>query len=222
MCRPLFQGADRLHRDREYWQTAAAIPNAIRLMVKRVFITSDFGDNGLPKWISWLRAIVDADDLPLNVSRETLQSTRFLKQVKQVLINRAIALLAKISEEDPEKYSEIIKIYGPALKLGAVDSARERQKIVGLTRWNTNLRNFTSLDEVRSESSLACACLTLTPLLQIAGSKKKGQKNVSNSHIVVNGFTQMCSIDILPRRRWFHSRIPGEVGFHREASRSGT
>lgn len=117
-------------------------------MVKRVFITSEFGDNGLPKWISWLRAIVDADDLPLNVSRETLQSTRFLKQVKQVLINRAIALLAKISEEDPKKYKEIIEIYGPALKLGAVESAKDRQKIVGLTRWTTNLRNFTTLDEV--------------------------------------------------------------------------
>lgn len=124
-------------------------------MVKRVFITSDFGDNGLPKWISWLRAIVDADDLPLNVSRETLQSTRFLKQVKQVLINRAIGLLAKISEEDPEKFREIISIYGPSLKLGAVDSPKERQKIVGLIRWNTNLRNFTSLDEVRLLYSLA-------------------------------------------------------------------
>lgn len=144
-----------LYREREFWQTANAIPNAIRLMVKRVFITSDFGENGLPKWISWLRAIVDAEDLPLNVSRETLQSTRFLKQVKQVLINRAIGLLARISEEDPEKYREIIKIYGPSLKLGAVDSAKDRQKIVGLTRWNTNLRNFTTLDEVRAESLLA-------------------------------------------------------------------
>lgn len=132
--------------EREFWQTANPITNSIRLLVKRVFITSEFGDNGLPKWISWLRAIVDADDLPLNVSRETLQSTRFLKQVKQVLINRAISLLAKVSEEDPKKYKEIISIYGPALKLGAVESAKDRMKIVPLTRWTTNLRNFTTLD----------------------------------------------------------------------------
>ncbi|KAF8312260.1 heat shock protein Hsp90, partial [Clavulina sp. PMI_390] len=145
--------------DRDYWTTASPIAHSIRLLVKRVFITSDFGDNGLPKWISWLKAIVDADDLPLNVSRETLQSTRFLKQVKQVLINKAIALLARISEEDPEKYKKVIEVYGAALKLGAVESAKERQKIVGLTRWSTNLRNFTSLD-------------------QIVGDKKKGQNHI--------------------------------------------
>lgn len=59
-------------------------------MVKRVLITSDFGEHKLPKWISWIKVIIDADDLPLNVSRETLQSNRFLKQIKNIVISRFI------------------------------------------------------------------------------------------------------------------------------------
>lgn len=47
------------NREKEFWQSAKAISGGIKLLVKRVFITSDFGENGLPKWISWLRVIVD-------------------------------------------------------------------------------------------------------------------------------------------------------------------
>jgi HSP90 family molecular chaperone len=46
-------------RDREYWQTAKPYTDGIKLLVKRVLITTDFGEAGLPKWISWLKAIVD-------------------------------------------------------------------------------------------------------------------------------------------------------------------
>lgn len=89
-----------------------------------------------------------ADDLPLNVSRETLQSTKFLAQVKQVIINRAIALFARISQEDPEQYAKILDVFGSAFKLGAVDSQKDRFKLMSLIRWDTNLRNGTTLDEV--------------------------------------------------------------------------
>ena len=90
-----------------------------------------------------------ADDLPLNVSRETLQSGRFLTQIRNVLISRAISLLARISEEDPEKYNKIMEVFGTTFKIGAVESQKDRQKIASLTRWSTNFRNSTSLDEVR-------------------------------------------------------------------------
>ncbi len=89
-----------------------------------------------------------ADDLPLNVSRETLQSGRFLTQIRNVLTSRAISLLARISEEDPEQYGKIMEVFGSTFKLGAVENQKDRQKIVSLTRWSTNLRNSTSLDEV--------------------------------------------------------------------------
>ncbi|KAJ1309073.1 hypothetical protein OPQ81_004752 [Rhizoctonia solani] len=133
----------------KFWQTAKPELNNVRLMVKRVFITSDLGANPMPKWLSWLKAIVDADDLPLNVSRETLQSNRFLRQIPNILIRRFINLVEKMSkdEENPELFRKFMKIYGSVIKLGAVESPKEQKKLAALARWETNLRNFTSLDQ---------------------------------------------------------------------------
>ncbi|QRV72841.1 heat shock protein HSP90 family protein [Ceratobasidium sp. AG-Ba] len=133
----------------KFWQSAKPELNNVRLMVKRVFITSDLGDNPMPKWISWLKAIVDADDLPLNVSRETLQSNKFLRQIPQILIKRFINLVEKLSKDEKEinKFKKFMKVYGPVIKLGAVESPKEQQKLAALARWDTNLRNFTSLDQ---------------------------------------------------------------------------
>ena len=83
-------------------------------MVKRVFITSDLGEEALPKWANWVKVVVDAEDLPLNVSREMLQNTRFLRQLKSIIIKRLIQTLAKIAEkaalkddEEDEKKEEV-------------------------------------------------------------------------------------------------------------------
>jgi len=157
--------------DDKFWQRSSEGSIDVRLMVKHVFITSDFGEDTLPKWASWVKVVVDgastlqisfvlhkicssyprpfqADDLPLNVSRETLQSTVFLKQLKQAIIKRLIQLFARISEDDSEKYSALIKSYGTVLKLGAVEDSKNSEKLVALTRFYTNHRNETSLDSV--------------------------------------------------------------------------
>jgi len=133
--------------DESYWQNAAHINKDVRLMVKRVFITSDLGENFLPKWANWVKVLIDADDLPLNVSRETLQNTRFLKQLKTIILRRMITMFQRIEKDDPEKYAEIIKGFGGALKLGAIDDKRNSDKLVPLLRFASNQRNYTSLDE---------------------------------------------------------------------------
>jgi heat shock protein beta len=156
-------------RDENFWSSAQATTTSdVRLMVKRVFITSDFGADSLPKWAGWVKAVVDgssiavarvfahssdladftADDLPLNVSRETLQSTRFLRQIKQVVLKHLIQLFMRLAEEDPENFNELQTKYGTALKLGAVEDTKNRNKLAALTRFSTNHRNSTSLDEV--------------------------------------------------------------------------
>lgn len=134
-------------------------------MVKRVFITSDLGEDVLPKWASWVKAVVDgshfsfgilsvkfiilsAEDLPLNVSRETLQSTRFLRQMKQIIMKRILQLFARIAEEDEEKFKKIVEVYGSVFKLGAVEDVKNREKLTALTRFTTTQRNHTSLDQV--------------------------------------------------------------------------
>lgn len=133
--------------DDNYWQTQATTNKDIRLMVKKVFITSDLGDDFLPKWANYIKVIVDADDLPLNVSRETLQSTKFLKQMKSILVRRLVQLFSKIEKDDPIKFNEIQEKFGTAIKLGAVEDSRNREKIVQLARFATNQRNATSLNE---------------------------------------------------------------------------
>lgn len=117
-------------------------------MVKRVFITSDFGDSKLPKWAGWVKVVVDADDLPLNVSRETLQSTRFLRQIRQVILRHLIQLFNKLAEEDPEKFKEISKSYNNVFKIGAVEDNKNREKLAALARFDTNQREAITLDSV--------------------------------------------------------------------------
>ncbi|KAJ7095368.1 Hsp90 protein-domain-containing protein [Mycena belliarum] len=134
--------------DDEYWKQPMAYKSTdIKLMVKRVFITSDLGEDVLPKWASWVKAVVDAEDLPLNVSRETLQSTRFLRQMKQIIMKRILQLFARIAEEDEDKFKKIVEVYGSVFKLGAVEDVKNRDKLIALTRFTTNQRNLTSLEK---------------------------------------------------------------------------
>ena len=116
-------------------------------MVKRVFITSDLGEDALPKWASWVKVVVDAEDLPLNVSRETLQSNAFLKQLRGIILRRLIQLLNRIKDEDSEKWEKVQEAFGNVFKLGAVEDTKNRDKLVPLVRFATNQRNATSLDE---------------------------------------------------------------------------
>ncbi|KAG9044265.1 hypothetical protein FS837_008435 [Tulasnella sp. UAMH 9824] len=133
---------------KDYWASPKPTTDSIRLFVKRVFITNDLGDAALPKWISWLRAIIDADDLPLNVSRETLQTTKFMAQAKAVVIKRFIQLMTRIVAEHPQKYDRMMKQgYGPILKLGAIESPKDRTKLMRVIKFDSNLRKGITLDE---------------------------------------------------------------------------
>ncbi|CAA7259747.1 unnamed protein product [Cyclocybe aegerita] len=145
----------------EYWQKPLEYKSKdVKLMVKRVFITSDLGDQALPQWASWVKVVVDAEDLPLNVSRETLQSNRFMRQLRQLIIKRMIQLFTKISEgDDKAQFDKMHETYGSILKLGAVEDEKNREKLAGLARFTSNQRNETSFD-------------------QYVENKKKGQKQI--------------------------------------------
>ncbi len=136
------------HSEEKYWQNPLeSTAKDIRLMVKRVFITSDLGQDTLPKWANWVKVVVDAEDLPLNVSRETLQSNAFLKQLRGIILKRLIQLLNRIKEEEPEKWEKMHETYNNVFKLGAVEDTKNRDKLVPLVRFATNQRNSTTLDE---------------------------------------------------------------------------
>ena len=123
------------------------------LMVKNLLLT-----HGI---IVYSDYIVLADDLPLSVSRETLQDASFLRQIKQTILKRIIQTFTKLAEDEPEKFIEAQKVYGNAFKLGAIEDPKNKDKLIPLIRFVTNQRNSTSLDEVSSRRVYAIDKLTM-------------------------------------------------------------
>lgn len=106
----------------------------IKLYVRRVFITDDFQDM-LPKYLSFIRGIVDSDDLPLNVSRETLQHHKLLKVIKKKLVRKVLDMLKKIA---PEIYDKFWKEYSTNLKLGVMEDPSNRNRLAKLLRFHSS------------------------------------------------------------------------------------
>jgi len=107
---------------------------AIRMYVRRVFITDDFQDM-LPNYLAFIRGVVDSDDLPLNVSRETLQQHKLLKIIKKKLVRKVLDMLKKISEEEYEKFWGE---YSTNIKLGVIEDTYNRNRLAKLLRFQTS------------------------------------------------------------------------------------
>ena len=106
----------------------------IKLYVRRVFITDNF-EEMMPRYLSFIRGVVDSDDLPLNVSRETLQQSKLLKVIKKKLVRKALDMLKKIS---PEDYETFWKEYGTNIKLGVIDDTSNRTRLAKLLRFQSS------------------------------------------------------------------------------------
>ncbi|XP_072181693.1 endoplasmin-like [Diadema setosum] len=118
----------------------------IKLYVRRVFITHDFEDM-MPKYLSFIKGVVDSDDLPLNVSRETLQQHKLLKVIKKKLVRKTLDMLKKLDAED---YLEnFYKEYGVNIKLGIIEDHSNRSRLAKLVRFYSSNSDteLTSLQE---------------------------------------------------------------------------
>ncbi|KAL9260596.1 Endoplasmin-like protein [Drosera capensis] len=140
----------------------------LKLYVRRVFI-SDEMDELLPKYLSFLKGLVDSDSLPLNVSREMLQQHSSLKTIKKKLIRKALDMIRKLAEEDPDEssdkdkevensgendekkgqYAKFWNEFGKSIKLGIVEDATNRNRLAKLLRFETSKSDgkLTSLDQ---------------------------------------------------------------------------
>lgn len=116
---------DLWDRDRRY---------GVKLFVKRVFIMDD-AEQLLPSWLRFIRGVVDSADLPLNVSREILQSNAVVDKIRSATIKRIIDHLNALAKEDKEKYSKFWSAFGQVLKEGVIDDYSNREKIAGLLRF---------------------------------------------------------------------------------------
>lgn len=109
---------------------------SLRLYVKRVFISDDFEDL-LPRWLCFLKGVVDSEDLPLNVSREILQKSRVLRTISKRLVRKSIDMFKSIKGRDNSDYQDFWKQFGRYLKAGVVEGTDQRDDLAKLCMWMT-------------------------------------------------------------------------------------
>jgi molecular chaperone HtpG len=121
----------------------------LKLHVRRVFIMDD-AEQFLPLYLRFIKGVLDSSDLPLNVSRELLQSDPEVEAMRSALTKRALDLLGRLAKDEPEKYAGFWKEFGQVLKEGVGEDPSSREKLLPLLR-------FASTAEATDEDKVALA-----------------------------------------------------------------
>jgi heat shock protein beta len=127
----------------------------LRLYIKRVLITEEFEDF-LPRYLCFVRGVIDSDDLPLNISREMLQESKMLRMIARKIVRRVLQMMADVAAESKEeedlhgdtdddedtainKYRKFYRDYAQNIKIGCIEDRENRKKLSKLLRFNTTL-----------------------------------------------------------------------------------
>ncbi|TXH76013.1 molecular chaperone HtpG [Thiobacillus sp.] len=108
--------------------------HGIKLYVRRVFIMDD-AEQLMPQYLRFVRGVIDSADLPLNVSREILQSSRDIDAIKNGSVKKVLGLLEDMAENQPEQYAKFWNAFGKVMKEGPGEDFANKEKIAGLLRF---------------------------------------------------------------------------------------
>ncbi len=170
----------------------------IKLHVRRVFVMEDTGQL-MPLYLRFVRGVIDSSDLPLNVSRELLQSSRVVDSIRSSAVKKVLKLLADLASSEPGKYATFWKEFGAVLKEGVADDYSNRDEIARLLRFNST-RTGTEAEDVslrdyagRMKDGQEKIYYLIAPTLAAAGSsphleafRKKGIEVLLLGHPVDN------------------------------------
>ncbi|HKJ82664.1 MAG TPA: molecular chaperone HtpG [Mariprofundaceae bacterium] len=110
--------------------------HGVKLYVRRVFIMEG-SEELMPRYLRFVRGIIDSSDLPLNVSRELLQHNPAVEAMKKSAIKRVLGQLEEMARDDAERYAKFWEAFGTVLKEGIIEDAANRERIAGLLRFSS-------------------------------------------------------------------------------------
>src|SRR4030081_676482 len=117
----------------------------VKLYVRRVFIADDA--ELLPAYLRSIRGVIDSEDLPLNISREMLQTNPQLAQIRKAVTGRVVGELENLGDKEPEAFAKIWDAFGPVIKEGIWEDYERREKLLALSRFTTTAGEKRSLKQ---------------------------------------------------------------------------
>ncbi len=110
--------------------------HGVKLYVRKVFITDD-ADKLMPRYLRFIRGVIDSDSLPLNISRELLQENKLLEKIRSGAVKKLLGLFEDLANNEPEKFKSFWKEFGQVLKEGIIDDYKNKDRIAKLLRFSS-------------------------------------------------------------------------------------